>query len=151
TLSASSGFQSLELDKWLNTNSIFATFVGGLTQPLLNGRRIKTEYEVAKAQQEEAFLSFKQSLLQAGKEVSDALTRITTADEKIYLKTAEYEAYNEAMNYSEELLNYGLANYLEVLTARESSLNAQLSVTITKFEKLSATIELYRALGGGWQ
>lgn len=151
TLSASSGFQSLELDQWLSANSIFASFIGGLTQPLLNGRRIQTQYEVAQAQQEEAFLNFKQSLLQAGKEVSDALTRITTAEEKINLKTAEYEAYNEAMNYSEELLNYGLANYLEVLTARESSLNAQLSVTITKFEKLSATVELYRALGGGWQ
>lgn len=150
TISATSGFQSLHLDQWLTTNSIFANLVGGLTQPILNGRRIRTQYEAAQAQQEEALLNFKRSLLSAGKEVSDAVFSITTAEEKIKIKTQEFEAYNNAMAYSEELLNNGLANYLEVLMARESALNAQVSIINTKFERMRSVVELYRALGGGW-
>ena len=63
TLTATGGFQSLELDKLLNANSLFANFVGGLTQPIFNQRKIRTQYEVAKAQQEQALLNFKKSLI----------------------------------------------------------------------------------------
>lgn len=151
SISATSGFQSLELDEWLSTNSIFANFVGGLAQPILNGRRIKTQYEVAQAQQEQNFLQFKKTMLIASKEVSDAMFSYTNAEAKIGIKTKEFEAYNDATIYSEALLDNGLANYLEVLTARENSLNSQVSVTNAKFEKLQAIVELYRALGGGWK
>ena len=150
TLSATGGFQSLELDEWLSANSLFANFVAGLAQPIFNKRQIRTQYEVAKAQQEEALLEFRNALLVAGKEVSDAYYAIETATEKVDVKTDEYEAYNAALVYSEELLDNGMANYLEVLTARESTLNAQLALAATKFEKLQATVMLYKALGGGW-
>lgn len=151
TLSATGGFQSLELDQWLSANSIFANFVAGLAQPIFNKRQVKTQYEVAKAQQEEALLNFRNTLLIAGKEVSDAYYSMETAEEKIEIKTDEFEAYNDALTYSEELLNNGLANYLEVLTARESTLNAQMSIATTQFERLQALVALYKALGGGWQ
>src|SRR5690606_38012497 len=71
TLTGSSGFQSLDLDQLLSANSLFANIVGGLTQPIFNQRRIKTQSEVAKAQQEQALLNFKKSLLVAGNEVSN--------------------------------------------------------------------------------
>src|SRR5690606_26209474 len=130
---------------------LFATVIGNLTQPILNGRRIRTQYEVAQSQEEIAFLNFRQVILTAGKEVSDALYAFQAAKETIEIKTREYEAYNTATVYSEELLNSGLANYIEVLTARENSLNSQLGLVNAEFNRLNAVVDLYRALGGGWQ
>ena len=63
----------------------------------------------------------------------------------------EYQLYNQAITYSEELLNYGMANYLEVITARDNGLNAELNVVDAKLSSLSSMVELYRAVGGGWQ
>lgn len=148
-ISATSGFQSLEADLLLNPNSIFANFVGSLTQPIFNGRRIRTEYEASKSRQEIALLQFRQALLTASREVSDALYSYRAAVEKIDIKNREFEAYTLAVEYSEELLNYGLANYLEVLTARENTLNSGVQLRILQFEKLQSVVELYRALGGG--
>lgn len=150
-ISLNAGFQSVEIEKLLDLNSLFATTVASLTQPIFNKRRIRTQYEVAQAQEQQAFLNFKQSLLNAGREVSDALYSYSAAEEKIEILQKEYEAYNKAAVYSEELLNNGMINYLEVLTARENALFSQLDVINSRFNKLNAVVELYRALGGGWQ
>ena len=61
------------------------------------------------------------------------------------------DALNKATDYSDELLTYGLANYLEVLTVKDNALNAELSLIDNKFQQYKAIIQLYRALGGGWQ
>lgn len=151
TLSASGGFQSLDASELFDANSLFANLVGGLAQPLFNKRKIRTGYKVAQSQQEQALLRFEESLLNASKEVSDALYSYDSATQKIDLKTKEFEAYQLATDYSEELLNNGLANYLEVLTARENVLNTQLNLVNAKFDQLNSMIDLYRALGGGWK
>lgn len=150
-ISASAGLQSLELDKLFSTNSIFANVLGSLAQPVLNGRRIRTQYEVAQSRQEQAYLNFRKAVLTASREVSDALYRYDAAGEKMAEKLREYEAYDLATSYSEELLNNGLASYLEVLTARQSALNSQLDLINARLDRLGAVVELYRALGGGWQ
>lgn len=151
TLGATAGLQSMELDKWLDASSFFNTLVGGLVQPVLNGRRIRTQYEVSKAQQEQALLTYKKALLNAGGEVSDALYTYEATTDKIELKEKEYQAYRLAFEYSEELLNQGLANYLEVLNAQENVLNSQLVLVNSKYLQLTAIVDLYQALGGGWQ
>lgn len=150
-LTAAGGFQSLDIAELFNANSLFANLAGSLAQPLLNQRRIRTQFEVAQAQQQIALLDFKRSLLVASREVSDALYNYEAAVEKIKFKSEEYGAYELATTYSEELLNNGLANYLEVLTARENALNSQLELVNERFNRLDAIVELYRALGGGWQ
>ncbi|MEX2592498.1 MAG: efflux transporter outer membrane subunit [Anditalea sp.] len=150
-ISASGGFQSLQLDQLLSVNSLFATTIGSLTQPIFNGRRIRTQYEVAQSQQEIAYLDFKQALLNASKEVSDAIYAYEAAGEKIEVKTLEFEAYDIATEYSEELLNNGFANYLEVLTARENALRSELDLINARYSRMNSVVELYRALGGGWQ
>ena len=150
-LSASAGFQSLDLADLIDTNSLFASIVGSLTQPIFNRRQIRTEYEVAQAEQEMAFLEFRRSLLIASREVSDALYNYETAVEKMEVISNEYEAYDLATSYSEELLNNGFANYLEVLTARENALNTRLQLVNIRFNELNAVVNLYQALGGGWQ
>ncbi len=149
--SGTGGLQSLELDKLFSVNSLFATVVGGITQPILNGRRIRTQYEVAKSQQEIAYLNFRQSILNASKEVSDALYSFEAAEERIELKSLEMQAYDTAVVFSEELLNNGLVNYLEVITARQNALNSQLELINARFNRLSSVVDLYRALGGGWE
>jgi outer membrane protein TolC len=127
SLTAAGGFQSLEFDNWLDASSLFSQLVGSLTQPIFNGRRLRTQMEVAKAQQEQALLSYKKT------------------------RSKELDAYSTAEDYSEELLNNGLANYLEVLTARQNALNSELSYVDSQYGQLSAIVELYRALGGGWR
>ena len=150
-LTANGGVQGIEIDKLFDAQSLFGSVVASLTQPIWNQRQIKTQYEVSKAQQEIAVLNYKNSILNASREVSDALYTYQTNDEKIQLKQKELEAYQKAITYSEELMTYGMANYLEVLTARENALNAQLSVINTEFGRLNALVQLYRALGGGWR
>ena len=150
-LTASGGLQSLELDNWFDASSLFSSLIGSLTQPILNGRKIRTQYEVAKAQQEKALLSYKKTLLVAGKEVSDALYGYEAESRKIEAYTKELEAYTLAESYSEELLNNGLANYLEVLTARQNALNSELNYINAQYGQLDAIVTLYRALGGGWK
>lgn len=151
TLNANGGFQSFELDNLFDVNSLFASVVGGLTQPIFNGRKIRTQYEVSQAQQQQALLQFKYALLVAGKEVSDAMYSIEAASEKIQIKESENDAYSLAAEYSQELLDNGLANYLEVLIAQEFALNSSLGLVTAKNDHLQAIVDLYEALGGGWR
>lgn len=151
TITATGGLQSLEASDFLSTNSLFLNLLGGITQPLFNRRQIRTEYEVAISEKEQALLNFERTLLTASREVSDAMLNFENANQKMEVKTKEYKAYQKALEDSQELLNNGLANYLEVLNAQENALNTELEVTQIKFDKLSAIVELYRSLGGGWQ
>tara|TARA_R110002050_G_scaffold16719_2_gene50550 strand:- start:10416 stop:11843 length:1428 start_codon:yes stop_codon:yes gene_type:complete len=151
TLTATGGFQSLDFDELFNANSLFANLVSGLAQPIFNQRKIRTQHEVAKAQQEQAVLNFKNSLLVAGNEVSNALFTFTIEARKFEYIKNEVEALRNAENNSEELLKNGYANYLDLLTARQSALSAELNLINNKLSQLSATVELYRSLGGGWQ
>ncbi|MGY0391062.1 efflux transporter outer membrane subunit [Bizionia sp. KMM 8389] len=151
TLSASGGFQSLEFDNWFNTNSLFANIVGGLTQPIFNQRKIRTQYEVSQAQQEQAFLNFKQTLLVAGQEVSNALYAYQAEADKYEYRENEVEALRRAESNSELLLENGYANYLDLLAARQSVLTAELNSIDNKLQQLVSVVNFYKALGGGWK
>ena len=151
TLTANGGLQSLDFDVLFDSSSLFTTVVAGLTQPIFNGRKIRTQYEVTQARQEQAKLNFRLALLTASKEVSDALYSYDAAMDKMEVKKKEFEAYDLALEYSQELLDNGLANYIEVLNARQNTLSTNLDLTETKNAKLQAIVNLYQALGGGWQ
>lgn len=150
-LTASGGFQSNDIGDLIDTNSLFANLIGGLAQPIFNGRQIRSEYEASQARQEQAYLNFRYAMINASREVSDALYNYEAAEQTIEIKSREFEAYDLATTYSEELLNYGLANYLEVLTARENSLNSRLELINAEVDQLLSIVDLYQALGGGWK
>jgi multidrug efflux system outer membrane protein len=150
-ISANGGYLSGNLDKLLSVNSLFATFVGSLVQPILNGRQIRTQYEVSLANKQIAYLNFRKTFLNAGQEVSNALKRYNSQDDFIVLKLQEVQAYQKSVDFSQELVNYGLANYLEVLNASVNLLNAELDISNAQYTKMNANINLYRALGGGWK
>ena len=141
----------MELDQILNTNSLFANIVGGLAQPIFNQRKIRTQKEVADAQQEQALLEFKRSLLIAGKEVSDALYAYNAETRKFEFRILEVEALRNAEINSDELLKNGFANYLDLLITRQSVLNSELNVIDSKLQQLLTIVDLYQALGGGWK
>lgn len=150
-LTATGGLQTVDIKEWFSANSLFANIVTGLTQPILNGRQIRSRYEIAKAQQQQAYLQFEQSLLNAGNEVSNALAQYNNETAKLEIRGKQVDALKKAADYSDELLTYGLVNYLEVLTAKDSALNTELNLIDNKYQQYNAIIELYRALGGGWQ
>lgn len=150
-ITATGGLQSIELSDWINTNSLFANIVTGLTQPLFNGRQIRTRYEIAKAQNEQALVKFEQALITASKEVSDALANYNNETKKLTIREKQVDALTKAADYSDELLDYGLVNYLEVLTAKDNALNSQLNLVDNHYRQYLAVINLYKALGGGWR
>lgn len=150
-INGSAGIQSLDIDKFFSVNSLFASVVGSLTQPVLNQRQIRTNYEVSLINKEKSYLNFRRIMLNAGKEVSDALKVYESQDKFISLKEKELTAYKKSVDYSQELVNYGMANYLEVLNASVNALNAELNISNAQYAKMKAGVELYQALGGGWR
>lgn len=150
-LTANSGFQSIDIDQLFSPRAIFGNVIASLTQPLWNQRKLKTRYEVSLANQQIAYLNYRKSILNAGKEVSDALSTFKSSNQIEEFKIKEYEAYRTATQHSEQLMNYGLANYLEVLRAQENELNTQINILDAKYQKLNSIVQLYRALGGGWE
>lgn len=150
-LTGSGGVQSVDIDHLFSVNSLFANVVGGLAQPILNRRQIKTNYEVSQANKETAYLNFRKAVLNAGKEVSDAIKVFSVQDSFIDLKKKELDSYKKSVDFSQELVNYGMANYLEVLNASVNSLNAELNISNAEYSKMKAAVDLYQALGGGWK
>ncbi|MVO09666.1 efflux transporter outer membrane subunit [Flavobacterium sp. TP390] len=149
TVNATGGLQALELKDWFNTKSIFANIITGLTQPIFNQRQNKTRLEVAKANQQKAYLQYEKALLVAGKEVSDALASYENETDKLTIREKQLEALTNAATYSDELLQYGLVTYLEVLTAKDNALNTEINYIDNKYKQMNAVISLYKALGGG--
>lgn len=150
-ITGSTGVQSVDIDKLFSGNSVFANVLVGLAQPILNKRQIRTNYEVSLANQERAYLNFRKTILNAGNEVSDALKMYNAQDQFIAFKKKELSAYDISVEFSQELVNYGMANYLEVLNANVNKLNAEINIANAQYSKLQAGVELYRALGGGWR
>lgn len=151
TLTASSGFAASQLDELLDPTSFAANIIGGLTAPLFNKRGNITRLNVAKAQQQEALISLKKSLLNAGQEVNNALGLYESSVKKTELRQQQLAALDKSVEYTKELLNYGSATYTEVLNAQQSLLAAQLNNVNDHLQQLNAVVSLYRALGGGWK
>lgn len=151
TLSANGGLQSVIFDKLFSASSLFGSVTGSLLQPVLNKRQIRTQYEVSKANQEIAYNSFKKAILNASKEVSDALFTYDAQSKLIDLKKLEFQQYDTATQFSQELVNNGMGNYLDVITAMTNELQAELNYVDAKYGRLNAIVQLYQALGGGWK
>ena len=151
TLTASTGFAATDLSQLFDPTSFAANVIGGLAQPLFNKRINATRLKVAQAQQEEALISFRNTLLKAGQEVHNTLGSYESSVQKMALRKLQLDALIKSVDYTKELLTYGSATYTEVLNAQTSLLSAQLSSVNDKLQQLNAVITLYRALGGGWK
>ncbi len=149
TLSGTAGWTNSAGSLIINPGKFIASAVASLTEPLFAQGKLIAQYRIAKAQQEESSLSFQQALLNAGTEVNDALTACQTSREKAGQYEKQVVALGKALESTTLLMEYGSTNYLEVLTARQTLLGAQLSQTANRFAEIQSIISLYQALGGG--
>ena len=149
TLSGNAGWTNSAGSMILNPGKFLASAVGSLTQPLFNRGQVVAQYRIARARQEEAALGFQQSLLNAGSEVNDALTAYQTSQGKKLLLDKQVASLQTALKSTSLLMEHGNTTYLEVLTARQTLLSAQLSQTANHFTEIQSLINLFQALGGG--
>ena len=133
----------------VNPGGWLANAIGSIVQPLFNKGINKANLKIAKANQEEALLLFRQSILDAGQEVNDALTQWQTAGQRIDKSTVQIKLLEEAVRKTQLLMLHSDGNYLEVLTAQQTLLDAQQTLTQDRFDKIQGIIQLYHALGGG--
>lgn len=151
TLTASGGFSNLTLQDFFK-NALFYNVVGGLTQPIFAQGANKERLTRAQSIQVQSLNEFQFALLNAGQEVSNALYAYQTAGEKETSRIRQIEALQKSVAFTEELLRYSSAtNYTDVLTSEQALLQAELSAVSDRLQKLQAVVDLYRALGGGWQ
>lgn len=150
TLSGSAGWTNGSGMAVTNPATWLLQAVGSLVQPLFQQGRNIANLKVAKAQQEEALLTFRQSLLNAGAEVNDALMRWQTARGRIRLDAQQTQMLRSALRSSELLMQHSSQNYLEVITARRDLLQAELTEATDRFDEIQGVISLYHALGGGY-
>jgi NodT family efflux transporter outer membrane factor (OMF) lipoprotein len=151
-ITAQGGVNSFETSSWFNIPaSLFGTVAGGLTQPLFNNKRVRTQYNIAVAEREKAVLSFRQSVLVAVSEVADALVKVEKLQQQEAFLQERVKTLQQAIKNSNLLFKNGMAEYLEVITAQANLLQSELELANIKREQLSANTELYRALGGGWR
>ena len=149
TLSGSAGWTNSAGAAIVNPGKLLASAIASLTQPIFqNGANI-AKLKIAKAQQEEAKIQFQTTLLNAGNEVSNALDMYQACTEKVNARNMQVNSAKNAADYTKELFNLGTSTYLEVLSAEQSYLSAQLSEVSDTFSRMQAVISLYQALGGG--
>lgn len=150
-LVGSSGSLSHEFNDLGRSDSAIWSVNNSLLQPLFKGGAIFSNYEASKARFDEALNQYQKTVQNSFRETSDAIvtehtSRISTTE---YIKAAE--ALRSSTELSRDRYLGGLASYLEVLTADQDYFKAQLQLAETRRAQLSAMVNLYRALGGGWQ
>jgi len=151
-ITAQGGVNSFEASNWFNIPaSLFGTVAGGLTQPLLNNKKVRTQYNIAVAEREKAVFGFRQAVLVAVSEVSDALVKVEKLQQQESFLQQRVKTLQQAIKNANLLFKNGMAEYLEVLSAQSNLLQSELELANIKREQLSANTELYRALGGGWK
>jgi outer membrane protein, multidrug efflux system len=151
-LTAGAGFESLKASNWFNIpGSLFGLAGATLIQPILQGRQLKTQLEISKQQREQAVIRFRQAVLTAATEVTNALVRINKLKEQEGFAKQRADTLSYAVGNAQLLFKNDMANYLEVITAQQTALDAQLSLAFLQNESLNARVELYRSLGGGWK
>lgn len=133
-----------------NPMKFIASALGSLAQPLFAHGKLVAGLRVAQAEEEKARLAFQQSLYNAGAEVSNALALYQASEAKVKAETLQVESLEKNVEIVEMLFKTGKASsYLEVITAQQSLLQAQLSLVQDSFSKMQAVVNLYNALGGG--
>ena len=151
SLTAVGGYQSTALSSLFSGPAAMWTLAGALSQPVFDAGRIRSTVRLAEAQRQEAVLVYQQTIQQAFREVSDSLVA--------YRKTQEFRVQQELLTRSAEdaarladsRYQGGATSYLEVLDSDTRSFAAELSLAQARLDELDALVQLYRALGGGWQ
>lgn len=151
-ITASGGINSFRASNWFQIPaSLFGNVLGGITQPIFQRGVLKTNLALAKNQREKTVLTFRQSVLNAVGEVSDALVQKKKLKTQSLIASQQVDTLKQAIHNAQLLYKSGLANYLEVITAQGNVLQAELNLAQIRRQQLNAVVGLYRSLGGGWK
>lgn len=149
TISGSGAFTNSAGAGIVNPGKWLLSAVGSLLQPIFQNGQLIAGLKVAKAEQEQAYNTWQNAVLSAGSEVSNALVLYNSSDEKSKLEAKQVESLRKNVEYTKDLFQSAGSTYLEVITAQQSLLNAELAKVQDDFYKMQAVVNLYYALGGG--
>lgn len=145
------GFNAFDFSRLFFSPASIATQLGaGLVAPVFNRRQIQSQFDVAKADQRIALLEYEKRTLNAYLEVLDLINQIQTIENQLGFKDKEVAVLQRSIDNSNTLFSVGFANYLEVINAQSRALQSSIELAELKASQLQAQVQLYRALGGGW-
>lgn len=149
-ITASGGVNSLKASDWFNIPSALFGIVGAsVLQPLLQHKELSTQYKVDLVEREKSVLKFRQSVVNAVGEVSDALAKIEKLKTQEMIAEKRVNKLRQSTSKANDLFNNGMATYLEVIIAQGNVLQSELELALIRRSELIAISELYRSLGGG--
>jgi multidrug efflux system outer membrane protein len=151
TLSPYVGFNSFASSLLFNTGSFVYGVVGGVTAPIFNRRQIKSDYARNIAEGKQALYSYQKTILSSFQEVMNSLKGVENYQNYYLQKQQEVQALNSAVDVANDLYLVGRANYLEVITAQRSVLDAELELANSRKDIFINAVNLYRSVGGGWR
>ncbi|WP_442787823.1 TolC family protein [Flavobacterium suncheonense] len=150
-ISAGIGYQAFNPEYLFKPKSLLYSLAGDLMAPLINRNAIKASYNTANAKQIQAAYNYEQTILKAYIEVSNQVSKISNLEKSYALRSQQVEALNNSVNISNDLFRSARADYMEVLLTQRDALESKFDLVETKMQQLNAMVNIYRALGGGWQ
>lgn len=149
-ITASGGINALKASDWFNIpGSLFGIAGASVLQPLLQHKELRTQYKLAGIEREKTVLLFRQTVLKAVGEVSDAMLKIGQLNQQHLIAAERVATLRQATANAGFLFQNGMATYLEVITAQGNVLQSELELASVKRQELAAMADLYRSLGGG--
>lgn len=149
TLTGSTGWSDALGNVITDPGAFILKLVGGIVQPIFARGTNKARMDIVMAQQEAALLQYRQTLLDAGAEVNNALKKLQASKERYSIDLKLISTLRAAVWNTQLLQKYGSASYLEVLTAQQNLLTAELAESTDRYSEIQGIINLYYALGGG--
>lgn len=151
-ISAGVGYQAFNPSYLMKSpESLLYSLVGDLSAPLINRNAIKATYYTANAKQLQAIYNYEQTIINAYMEVSNQLAKIGNLEKSYNLKSQQVQALSQSVNISNSLFKSARADYMEVLLTQRDALESKFELVETKMQQMNAMVNIYRALGGGWQ
>lgn len=150
-LTAGVGLQAFNPVYLVKPQSVLANIAGDMVAPLINKRAITAEYSSASARQVQSVFEYEKTILNAYVEVVNQVSKINNLDSSYHLKIMEADALTKSITISNNLFKNARADYLEVLLTQREALETRFELVETRMQQMTATVNLYKALGGGWE
>lgn len=150
-ISAGIGYQAFNASYLVKPQSLLYSVAGDLMAPLINRNAIKATYYSSNAKQIQAVYNYERTILNAYIEVANQLSNISNLQKSYDFKAQEVEALNRSVNISNDLFTSARADYMEVLLTQRDAIESKFDLIETKMQQMHALVNMYRALGGGWQ
>jgi multidrug efflux system outer membrane protein len=144
------GTFSQNTENLFKRNSEIYQILGGVSMPLFTGGKVGKQVDVARARAEQARYGYEQTVLTALQEVENALAGVRAARNQVAAQQTQVDALRRALRLAELRYQSGASSYLDLLDAQRSLFGAELSLAQVQGQQATASVELYRALGGGW-